>query len=85
MIPFLNGRGRWGFFVHYDSFFLLSGTVIRIFCSNECLTTLRVVISMAYSCSSSERSPAFLKGLPRKEGQCPNDIYPSHMGMYTWV
>ena len=32
------------FLVRYDMFFFLDSQVVRLFCSKECLTTLRVVI-----------------------------------------
>ena len=34
----------------------LDSPVVRTFCLKKCLTTLRVVMSVTYTCSSSERS-----------------------------
>ena len=48
------------FLVRYDMFFLLDSPVDRIFCPKKCLTTLRVVISVTFTCSSSERSSGCL-------------------------
>ena len=50
-------EGEGGIFlVRYDLFFFLDTPVVRTFYLKKCLTTLRVVVSMNYSCSSSERS-----------------------------
>ena len=48
------------FLVRYDMFFLLDSPVVRTFYLKKCLTTLRVVMSMTYTCSSSERSSGYL-------------------------
>ena len=50
-----EGEGG-AFLVRYDLFFLLDSPVVRTLCLKKCLTTLRVVMSMTYTCSSSERS-----------------------------
>ena len=50
----------WRFFVRYDIFFLLDSLVVRIFCLKKCLTTLRVVMSVSYTYSSSEMAPGCL-------------------------
>ena len=42
--------------MRYDLFFLLDSPIVRFFCPKKCLTTLRVVVSMTYTCSSLERS-----------------------------
>ena len=41
--------------MRYDLLFLLDSPVVRTFYLKKCLTTLRVVMSMTYTCSSSER------------------------------
>ena len=51
----MGGEGG-AFPVRYDLLFLLDSPVICTFCLKKCLTTLRVVMSMTYTCSSSERS-----------------------------
>ena len=51
----MEGEGD-AFLVRYDPFFLSDSQVICIFCRKKCLTTLRVVIRVAYTLSSSERS-----------------------------
>ena len=67
--------------MRYDPFFLLSGLVTCILCPKECSTTLRVVKSMTYSCSSSERSPGCLfKGVTRATGAVPKRYIPSSDG-----
>ena len=82
----MEGEGD-AFIVRYDPFFLLSGPVIRIFYPKECSTTLRVVMSMTYSCSSLERSPGCLfKGVTRARGVVPKRCIPSldgdvHLGL----
>ena len=48
------------FLVRYDMFFFLDSPIVRTFYLKKCLTTLRVVVSMTYSCSSSERSSGCL-------------------------
>ena len=42
--------------MRYDLFFLLDSPIVRIFYPKKCLTTLKVVMSMTYTCSSLERS-----------------------------
>ena len=54
--PSETGEEGGAFLVRYDLFFLLDSPVIRTFCLKKCLTTLRVVMSMTYTCLSSERS-----------------------------
>ena len=44
----------------YDLFFLLDSPVVRTFCLKKCLTSIKVVMSMTYTCSSSERSSGYL-------------------------
>ena len=74
------------FLARYDPFFLLRGLVTHIFCPKECLTTLRVVKNMTYSCLSWERSPGCLfKGVTRARGAVPKRYIPSRMGMYIWA
>ena len=46
--------------MRYDLFFLLDSPVVRIFYPKKCLTTLRMVMSVTYTCSSSERSSGCL-------------------------
>ena len=54
-------KGECGaFLLRYDLFFLLDSTVVRTFYLKKCLTTLKVVMSMTYTCSSSERSSGCL-------------------------
>ena len=48
------------FLVRYDLLFLLNSLVVLTFCLKKCLTTLKVVMSMTYTYSSSERSPECL-------------------------
>ena len=48
------------FLVRFDLFFLLDSPVVLTFCLKKCLTTLRVVMSMTYTCLSSERSSGCL-------------------------
>ena len=43
--------------MRYDMFFLLDSPIFRTFYLKKCLTTLRVVMSVTYTCSSLERSP----------------------------
>ena len=54
--PSVTGGEGGSFLVHYDMFVLLDSPVVYTFCLKICLTTLRVVVSMTYTCSSSERS-----------------------------
>ena len=54
-----EGEGG-AFLVRYDPFFLLDSPTVFTFCLKKCLTTLRVVMSMTYTCSSSERLPEYL-------------------------
>ena len=54
--PSETGGEGGSFFVHYDMFFLLDRFFVCTFCLKICLTTLKVVMSMTYTCSSSERS-----------------------------
>ena len=69
------------FLVRYDPFFLLSGPITCIFYPKECSTILRVVMSMTYSYSSSERSPEYLfKGFTRAKGAVPKRYIPSPDG-----
>ena len=42
--------------MRYDLIFLLDSQVVFIFCPKKCLTTLRVVMRVTYTLSSSERS-----------------------------
>ena len=50
-------EGEGGIFpLHYDLFFLLDSLIVRTFCLKKCLTTLRVVMSVTFTCSSSKRS-----------------------------
>ena len=50
-------KGEGDAFVElYDLFFLLDSLVVRIFCLKKCLTILRVVMSMSYTYSISERA-----------------------------
>ena len=51
----MEGEGDT-FLVHYDLFFLLDSLVVRTFCLKKCMTTLRVVMNMTYTCSGSKRS-----------------------------
>ena len=46
--------------MRYDLFFLLDSPVVGIFYPKKCLTTLRVVMSVTYTCLSSERSSGCL-------------------------
>ena len=43
------------FFLRYDLFFLLDSLIVRTFYLKKCLTILRVVMRMTYTCSSLER------------------------------
>ena len=54
--PFETEGEGGSFLMRYDLFFLLDSLVARTFCLKKCLTTLRVVMSMTYTCSSSKRS-----------------------------
>ena len=54
--PSETGEEGGAFLVRYDMFFLLDSPVIRTFYLKKCVTTLRVVMSMTYTCSSLERS-----------------------------
>ena len=54
--PFEMEREGDSFLVRYDMFFLLDSPVVCTFYLKKCLTTLRVVMSMTYTCSSSEWS-----------------------------
>ena len=57
----LLSKGEGGaFLMRYDLFFLLDSLFVCIFCPKKCLTTLKVVMSMTYTCSSSERSSGCL-------------------------
>ena len=73
--------------MRYDPFFLLSGLVARIFCHKECSTTLRVVMNMTYSCSSSKRSLGCLfNEVTRERRVVPKRYIPSpdgdiHLGL----
>ena len=68
--------------MRYDPFFLLDGPVTRIFRLKEGSTTLKPVMSMTYSCSSSERSPRkpCKKGVTRAGGAVPQRYIPSPDG-----
>ena len=46
--------------MRYDLFFLLDSLVVRIFYLKKSLTTLRVVMSVSYTYSGSERAPGCL-------------------------
>ena len=54
-----EGEGD-AFLMRYDLFFLLDSLIVRTFCLKKCLTTLRVVMSMTYTCSSPKRSSGCL-------------------------
>ena len=43
------------FFLRYDLFFLLDSLIVRTFYLKKCMTILRMVMRMTYTCSSSER------------------------------
>ena len=58
--PFETKMESGAFLVRYDLFFLLDSPVVLTLCLKKCLTTLRVVISMTYTCSSSKWLPEFL-------------------------
>ena len=85
--PFKTEGEGGALFVCYDPFFLLGSPIIRIFCPKKCLTTLRVVMSMTYSCSSLERSLGCLfKEVIRARGAVPKRCIPSpdgdvHLGL----
>ena len=73
--------------MRYDPYFLLDILVIRISCPKKCSSTLGVVMSMTYSCSSSKRSPGCLfKGVIRVRGAVPKRCIPTldgdvHLGL----
>ena len=46
--------------MRYDPFFLLDNPVVLIFCLKKCLTILRMVMSVTFTCSRSKRSPGCL-------------------------
>ena len=50
-----EGEGG-AFLMRYDLFFLLDSPIVLTFYLKKCLTTLKVVMSMTYTCSSSKRS-----------------------------
>ena len=67
--------------VRYDLFFLLDSPFIHTFCLKKCLTTLRVVMSMTYTCSSSERSSECLfKEVIRSGGTVSKGYIPYPIG-----
>ena len=46
--------------MRYDMFFILDSPVVLTFYPKKCLTILKVVMCMTYTCSSSERSSGCL-------------------------
>ena len=85
--PSATEREGGALFVCYDPYFLLDSPIIRISCPKKCLSTLRIVMGMTYSCSSSERSPGCLfKGVIRARAAVPKRCVPSpdgdvHLGL----
>ena len=65
--------------MHYDKFFLLDSQVIHIFCPKKCLTTLRVVMHVTYTCSSSERSSGCLFKDDNRLGETVSRRYISYL------
>ena len=53
-------KGGGDFLMRYDLFFILDSLVVHIFSLKKCLTTLRVVMSVSYTYSSSERTLGYL-------------------------
>ena len=58
--PFeMEGEGGT-FLMRYDLLFHLDSPIVRTFFLKKCLTTLKVVMSVTYTCSSSKRLPGYL-------------------------
>ena len=81
----MEGEGG-PFLVHYDLFFLLDSQVVCIFCPKKCLTTLRVVMCVTYTRSSSERLSGCLFKDDKRPGETISRRYmPYPIGMYVWT